>query len=125
VALVTGRPRPVHWGLLALLAAYGAPWGSPGVPWWAVVCAPLVLVIGELVFWSLDLAAVANEAVDIARLEVLRLGTAAAGALACGAVVAVLSALGGQAGAWLSVVGVLTAGALTVWLSGRRTDEAA
>jgi hypothetical protein len=125
VALLTARPEPARWGLLGLLAAYGAPWGAPGVPWWAVGCAPLVLVVGELAFWSLDLAAVSYEAVELGRSRARRLVTVAAGALACGAVVAALSALGARAGAWLTVVGALAAAGVTVWLSRPNAGEAA
>lgn len=111
VALVAGRPSPLPVALSLLAAEYALLLGVDDVPLdnRAPLVAALLLVTGELAYWSLELrVAVAEEAGAIARRVAYVTLLALLGMLLGAVMLALVDAAGGG-GLWLEALGALAA----------------
>ena len=133
-AVILARGPLVTWGLLGLAAAYAVTLADePGVDGASPLVATGLLLVAELGYWSVELAATAREEAAVAVRRLAALGALAAAALVLATFVLAATAVPLSSSTIWNAVGILAAAAVLALIarlargqddSARRPEEA-
>jgi hypothetical protein len=126
-AVILGRGPLVTWGLLGLAAAYAFTLADDaGVDGASPLVATGLLLVAELGYWSVELAATAKEEAAVAVRRLAALGALAAAALVLATFVLAATAVPLSSSTIWNVVGILAAaGVLALIARLARGDDSA